>query len=75
MHDGIKNHQCDKCDEAFCTDFDLRKHKSNDHDKERNHRCSTCEKSFKSNSHLKRHISRVHQGEKNDKRWVLNRYD
>ncbi|XP_057661601.1 zinc finger protein 182-like isoform X47 [Diorhabda carinulata] len=62
IHQGLKPHKCDQCNQSFANRLTLRLHKRR-HTGERPYRCTYCIKSFTQSHSLKVH-NRLHTGEK-----------
>ena len=65
VHEGVKNHVCNKCGKAFGWISNLREHQTLVHGSgAKNHRCGICSKGFTKNSDRKRHEAMVHEAPK-----------
>ena len=62
IHEGIKQHVCDKCDSAFSRPHDLKRHTETVHEGLKRYLCDKCDKAFTQQKHLKRHVESVHLG-------------
>ena len=60
VHDKIKDHHCEHCDNAFSTKSDLKRHMITHSDWNRI-KCRKCGKIIASQLYLKAHIKRVHE--------------
>ncbi|XP_055840123.1 zinc finger protein 502-like [Episyrphus balteatus] len=57
--DFVKPFKCDKCEEAYVLEEQLKRHVKV-HDEYRPHTCKFCSKSFKRDAHLKLHVNNIH---------------
>ena len=66
VHEGVKNHKCEKCGKAFTKPGELKIHISSVHEGVKNHKCNICGKTFSQAGNLNKH-SCVHEKVKNHK--------
>ena len=62
VHDGIKNHQCEICNNKFRFLKDMKTHVKTVHDGIKDHQCEICNKKFGRLDTMKRHVKKVHDG-------------
>ena len=59
IHENIKDHKCEICNELFYREFDLKKHAQTIHGKMKPYGCSYCDKKFGVKISLYTHIQNV----------------
>ena len=65
VHEGIRTHQCEKCDEKFGFKFQLKDHMAVIHEigeVVETFQCSECERKYLKKSDLEYHVMTVHEG-------------
>ena len=63
VHEGIKNYQCQICEQKFSRSGKLQKHVKIIHEGIKDYQCHICVKKFGQLKHLKRHVKTVHVNE------------
>ena len=60
VHEGIRDHKCEKCGRTFYREREMKKHERNC-EVSSNFKCPLCNKTFGGFSYLKKHIQLVHK--------------
>ena len=64
VHDGLKNHKCEQCDNKYSRSHDLKRHIERVHDGLKKYTCDKCEEAFSYPKQLNKHIKNIHGEEK-----------
>ena len=59
MHEGLKPHVCDICQETFAQKSNMNEHIARKHNNI-THTCDYCDKTFNTKTNLYRHVKSVH---------------
>ena len=62
VHEGIKNYQCQICEQKFSHSGKLQKHVKIIHEGIKDYQCHICDKKFGRSGYLKTHIKVFHEG-------------
>ena len=68
VHEGRKDHKCERCGKEYTEKKSLRAHIKREHDNVRDEQCNQCGKLFFTKEVLKKHIKNIHNKDQNPSR-------
>ena len=65
VHEGRKDHKCERCGKEYTEKKSLRTHIKREHDNVRDEQCNQCGKLFFTKEVLKKHVKNIHNKDQN----------